>query len=371
MAAKKKEIKFATIEELLLDPLNPRLGRHNRGDEVAQERVRELVDKWSLEELAVSFLESGFWPQEAVVVVLETHYGAQRKIVVEGNRRIAAIMKLRDLADGTLRPSGEWAKILASAEPGQVDALCKDIPYIELASRKDVQAYLGFRHVSGIKEWRPAEKAEFIAALIEGEGLGYETVRRRIGSKADAVRRHYITFSMLRQMEQLEDIYLEKVEEKFSVLYLSLRTKGSQRYLAIDIHADPAKAREPVLSENFQKLVNYAKWLFGDRSSEPLFTDSRMVDRFGKILESPKGIEYLERTKRPVFEVAYRKAGGDETEVAEHLETAADELELALSTVHHHTASKRVAEAAQRLLTDVEALRKHFPTGGGTPRGSR
>ena len=81
---------------------------------------------------------------------------------------------------------------------------------------------------------------------------------------------------MLRQMEQLEGINVEAVEDKFSVLYLSLRTRGAQQYLHIDIHAEPDKAKEPVLSENFDKLVNDVRWLFGDQRSPPLFTDSRL-----------------------------------------------------------------------------------------------
>ena len=360
--AKKKEVLYTKADDLFLDPLNPRFGRNNRGPSVTQDRVRELVDGWELEELALSFLENGFWPQEALVVVVEPLYGQPRKVVLEGNRRLAALKKLADIAAGKLKPSGQWIEIAASAKPGQIIELCKDIPYLELPSRAEVQSYLGFRHVSGIKEWKPAEKAEFITHLIEDEHLGYESVRRRIGSKTDAVRRHYITFCMLRQMENLEGINLEAVEKKFSVLYLSLRTKGSQGYLKIDIHADPDKAKEPVLKENFEKLIHYARWLFGDQDSLPLFTDSRMVDRFGKVLESPKAVDYLEKTRKPSLEVAYRKAGGDETELAEHLETAADEIELALSTIHHHTDSTRIKEGAHRLIKDVDVLRKHFET---------
>ena len=69
------EIKYTSIDELFVDPLNPRLGRANTGANVSQEKVLELMQDWTLDELAVSFLESGFWPQEAVLVVEETLYG--------------------------------------------------------------------------------------------------------------------------------------------------------------------------------------------------------------------------------------------------------------------------------------------------------
>lgn len=67
-------------------------------------------------------------------------------------------------------------------------------------SRRDVQAYLGFRHVTAIKQWAPAEKAFFITFLIEEEGLSYEKVMRQIGSNTPTVSRQYIAYCMLRQI---------------------------------------------------------------------------------------------------------------------------------------------------------------------------
>ena len=57
-----KELKFADLNVLYLDPTNPRLGRNNTGRTVEQSRVLDLMQDWTLEELAVSFLEAGaFW----------------------------------------------------------------------------------------------------------------------------------------------------------------------------------------------------------------------------------------------------------------------------------------------------------------------
>lgn len=49
-----REIKFAGIDDLMLDPTNLRLGCHNVGRNVPQGRVLELMQDWALEELAVS-----------------------------------------------------------------------------------------------------------------------------------------------------------------------------------------------------------------------------------------------------------------------------------------------------------------------------
>jgi ParB-like chromosome segregation protein Spo0J len=241
--AVQNKIDYAKLKDLWLDPTNPRLGRHNTSRHMTQDAVLEIMNDWSLEELASSFLESGFWPQEALLVVEELLGGQTRKVVVEGNRRLAALKMLKLAFDG--HPDSKlWRELVARRK--EPEKLFLEIPYILINSRKDVVAFLGFRHVTGIKEWNPAEKAEYIADLIEEHKMSYDEVRKKIGSKTDTVRRNYISYRLLLQMEGEDDIDLERVEDKFSVLYLSLRSLGVQRYLQIDIQAEPSHAKRPV-----------------------------------------------------------------------------------------------------------------------------
>jgi hypothetical protein len=346
------EIKYAEVDDLLLDPLNPRLGRGNTGPNVKQSKILDLMKDWTLDELAVSFLESGFWPQEAVIAVREQLYGKPSLVVIEGNRRLAALKLLQDALAGTVKDR-KWREIVADAAPPQ--ALFRRVPYIEVDSRDDVEAFLGFRHVTGIKEWKPAEKAEYIAKLIE-RGATYREVMRKIGSKTPTVRQNYISYRLLLQMEGVEDVATDEVEERFSVLFLSLRTEGVRRYLHIDIEAEPAQARNPVPRTHLKQLANFALWLFGTDTKIPVVRDSRQVDQFGQILLSNKAVEYLERTPRPSFEVAYQLAGGDEPEVIRLIEAAADNIEAALSRAHRYARSKKLRAAAKRLGEDALQL---------------
>ncbi len=353
------ELKHAKLDELYLDPMNVRLGRNNTGRDVTQEQVLQLMVDWKLDELAVSFLEGGgFWTHEALLVTKEKLYGQQRLVVVEGNRRLATLKFLRKALDGEKTPR-KLAETAQKAKPPK-DLFTK-IPYIMVGSREEIESFLGFRHVTGIKDWKPAEKAEFIARLIDDGGMKYEQVRRKIGSKTHTVRQNYISYRLLLQIEDHFDIPEDKFQERFSVMYLSLRTNGVQKYIQIDIHADPKAAKKPVPQSQLKALGNFALWLFGDGKRLPIFSDSRQVDNFGRILESKEAVEYLKRTEEPSFEVALRISGGDEPEILKLIEKAADNVELALTRTHLYKKSKKIQSAVKRLGADANQLLDIFP----------
>jgi len=314
---------------------------------------------WTLDELATSFVESGFWAQEALIATKELLDGEERLVVIEGNRRLAALKKLKDAVEGNATER-KWKEIAADSNL-PADFFDK-IPYIEVTDRKAVSAFLGFRHVTGIKEWEPAEKAQFIAYLIEDENLTYEQVMRKIGSKTPTVRSHYIAYKLLLQMEDTSgEIAIDKIEDKFSVLYLSLRTAGVQSYLGIDIKAPPQDAAHPVPKDKEENLIRYARWMFGDHKTPPLFSDSRNIDKFGKVLQSADAVSYLEESDSPNFDFAMKKAGEDTEETYSLLTQAADNLEIAFSTLHMHTESPVVEKAAKRLGLHLVHLTSMFP----------
>ena len=354
------KLKFASIDELYLDPMNPRLGRQNTGRDTPQKKILELMRTWTLEELALSYLESGgFWTHEALLVVEEELYGKPRLIVVEGNRRLAALKYLHDAYQG--QASRKWRTISESAEPPP--DLFSKVPYIFVDSREEIQAFLGFRHVTGVKQWGADEKAGFIAKLIDEQGLTYEQVMRKIGSKTPAVRRHYISYRLLLQIEDtVEDIDPEDFGNRFAILYMSIDTEGARKYLQIDMMAEPEAARKPVPEDQLQNLANFARWLFGTKDNKsPLVTDTRQVSDFGKILESKEAVRYLEKTSNPQFDVALRIAGGDEAEIIRYVEEAASYLELALTRAHFFKNSTPLQKAIHRLGTDVLQLFTIFP----------
>lgn len=351
------DIEYTDLDELALDPENPRLGRYVHQKELTQPEILKEMSKQTLDEIAISFLESGFWPHEAVLCVRDTIEGEEKLVVVEGNRRLGALIMLKDAFEGNAF-SRRWDNIIAD-RPHPKELFTR-IPFIELKKREEVDAFLGFRHVTGIKEWAPAEKAQFITYLINKRGMSYVDVMRKIGSKTEAVRRNYIAYSMLLQMEDTEDIAVDRVEDKFSVLFLSLREAGVRSFLNVNIEAEPDEAKTPIDADHIGKLVEYARWLFGDDTDEPFVTDSRQVGRFGIVLASADALNYVRSVRRPSLEKAYKLAGGEEAEIIDLIEQAAFNIEEALSSIHLYRDVERIQKGVDRLLKDSDQLAKTF-----------
>jgi hypothetical protein len=352
-----REIEFAHIDDLLLDPRNPRLGRRVIDRLLPQSEILELVRVWDLEELAVSFIESGFWPQEAVIAVRDPEVDLDHLVVAEGNRRLGALKLLQNAVAGSPR-SRKWAEL---GEQVVENALFERIPYLLADSRDDIRKFLGFRHVTGIKEWAPAEKAQYIASLIDS-GMSYQEVMRAIGSKTPTVRRNYIAYNILRQLDDLEDADVDKVEDRFSVLFLALREHGVQEFLDVDPNAEPHEAREPVAGEEYlRNLEHFIRWVFGTQEVPPLFSDSRYMTKFAKILESTEAVEYLKTARSPSIATAAARAGADTDDLVARLAAATDELEQSLSTVHLYVEDDSVRLAVARLTRGFDALLNSFP----------
>ena len=355
------KLQYAILDDLYLDAQNPRLDHHQMNANLSQEEILEMMNDWVLDELAISYLESGFWTHEALLVVKEPLDGEQRLVVVEGNRRLAALIYLRRAINGE-KVTKKWSLLVEGREIQE--KLFNEIPYIQIDSRQEIEAFLGFHHdATGIKQWSLEQKAQYITKLIDERGMSYEDVKRKIGSKATStIQRYYLAQRLLLQMEAcLEDFSVEDAEGRFSILFLSLRMPSVQKYLGIDISTDSKVVQTPVPKTCLDSLANFALWLFGSQQHPPLFTDSRYLDNFGRILENPESIQYLENSKRPNFNYAFQLAGGDESEIISLINSAGDNIAIALSHIHHYKDSPEMQRAVKRLAVDCKELLDRSP----------
>lgn len=355
------ELQYATLNEFYLDAENPRLSRHDVNADSSQEEILEIMNRWDICELAASYLENGFWTHEALLVLKEELNGQHRLVVVDGNRRLAALIYLHRAMNGE-NVSKKWYRLIGDTKIPQ--KIFNYIPYILIDSRQEVEAFLGFHHnATGIKHWFPEQKAQYITQLIDECGMKYEEVVRKIGNNVShTIQEYYISCRLLLQMEEcLEDFSLKDTEFRFGILYLSLRIPSVQKYLGIDMSSDPQVVQIPVPKTHLNALGNFARWLFGNQQQAPLFTDSRCLDDFGMILKSPEATRYLEDNKNPRFDYARQLSPAGEAYAAELLREASANIQNTLMSVHHYKDSQAVQSAAERLAITVKELLDQYP----------
>src|SRR5690348_13447143 len=159
---KKIAVKY---DRLVLDPNNPRFitrkedqiaEEHFLEQELAQITVGKLCpedkDYYRIEELANSIRQNGWLPVDYIFVRKLTGHD-KYYVVLEGNRRVAAIRRLmKDSGtEPSLKSSLESIEVMEVLDSGSPEELKKKITYL-----------LGVRHHGSLKKWTPFAQAHNI-----------------------------------------------------------------------------------------------------------------------------------------------------------------------------------------------------------------
>ena len=344
--------------ELRLDPQNPRLRRDERG--AGRERLLEvMVERFKLEELAESIVTSGFIEFDPIIAFREDDTSVT---VLEGNRRLA-VLKL--LLNPQLAPTAKqrvWQRLSNRVRPEQRNRI-ETLKVLLFPDRKAgaVRAYIGFRHVTGVLQWSPLEKANYIADLLDNENWTYSEIANRLGSYPKHVERHYVAHQIVLQAADEEIEGAESMRDAFGVLMRALQAPGVREYLGVNYPGQPAASETPVPPTNVTKLRFFVKWTFGTKSTLPVLRDSRHLTKWGKILASSEAESYLRRAPVPDFDRAWLKSGGQAESVSDSLYTAADRLEESVPLVSEHADDDDVASAVRECARFLQQILSYFP----------
>src|SRR5262249_49337914 len=126
-------IQPVNVRQLSLDPQNPRLPESLQGGKQT-EILAFFFENGALEELAQSYLDNGFFEHEPLIVQRHRKKD-ERRTVLEGNRRLAALMILHGF---------EEAEDLSFAGIQATKRKLKDlseIPCYEISSREEVHSF--------------------------------------------------------------------------------------------------------------------------------------------------------------------------------------------------------------------------------------
>jgi hypothetical protein len=314
--------------DILLDPYNPRLSSDEKGAS-QPDLMRILIEKFKIEELADSIIATGYRPFDPLIGY--DHKG--RVTVLEGNRRVAAVKLLLNPELAPDKYLTRWRQ-LSRKLPADFRKQMEELTLTVYPRRDDadVTAYIGFRHVTGVLPWPAYEKAGFIAQMID-RGETYDSIADRLGSYPSHVERHYVAYQLVQQAENEDIPGAENMSKFFGVLLRALQSPDISNFLGVKFPKNPRKSRRPVPKNKLAALIEFVRWTFGTSENERVLPDSRQLTKWGTILHSPVAVRYLRSARKPDFERAWFKTGGQTETLVESLHAAADRLEESLPLI--------------------------------------
>lgn len=345
------------VEDLHLDPENPRLPIRLKN---AHEKdvLNWMLSDATLVDLMASIAENGFFNGEPILIV-ELH---GKHIVVEGNRRLASIKllanpELASESPKTIRAISEMA-IAKNNIPNEIWVYkCVD--------RNEIQNYLGFRHVSGVKQWPLISKARYLYDLFQKKNRFdygvYKEIARETGSKGNYVRRlliGYQAFQIIRTRNWygMGD-YLN--EESFDLSLISDVLNSQSivaEYVGIDVNKE--NPFDNIKDENFERLT---KWLYQvTENGRTRIGDNRNLRLLNKILQNESAKKAFIEDGKSITESAELTDLSDEN-IRYYLNEANSNLNEAQRLIHKAKApTKKDEELLEDIINSAEIMASHI-----------
>jgi len=344
-------LKSVPVSNLAFDPRNPRLPAHVDGED-DQDVLDWMLADAGLVELMGSIATKGFFPAEPLLVTPAPN--GTSYWVLEGNRRLASVLLLLDPERAPRRKRA----VAEMAEDVQSRAQLEHLPCAVFADRSEVLDYLGYRHITGIKQWEPAAKARYLDSLyvehLPDAGADvYRYIARLIGSRSDYVMR---LLGALRLFEIVVDeqssLGLHDEDVSFSLLTLSLNYSSIVSFLGLD-----ALTQETFANVDRSALLKLASWLFFERPeiSRTQLGESRNMKLLAAAVDHAEGLAALDRGETVEEAATATFDAGDL--LARALRSARERLIAAQNLVHRADASELVLNALDEIDDLVDQIR--------------
>lgn len=322
------------LSELLLDPNNPRFAE--LGEEIdqvpesrfAEPKVQQVAfdkmkaAKFNVTELRDTIKELGFLPMDRLVVRpwRANNTDEKRYVVIEGNRRVSALKWLLELHESGKETFTE--RQLSSFKTFEV-LLLDDL----LAPQTARWILPGLRHVSGIKEWGPYQKARMVFELRQ-TGKTAQEVAQSLGLSTREANQLWRAYLALEQMGTNEE-YGEYAEPRlYSYFEEVFRRPNVREWLGWD--DDQQKF------VNDKELREFYGWMKGEKDDDgelgnPKLPEARSVRDLSKILEDTKALNIFRSTEGTLTHALARMEADHQIEFAPTV-SMCDSVLRALST---------------------------------------
>ena len=276
------------LRSLRLDRDNPRLPADLRNRSQSDLAVHLELGFDALT-VAESIASHGYFDSEPLIVIADDSATDESWIVVEGNRRLTALL---GLADAEVRSQfanpAPWDELAARAAVTPSDL----IPVVVVQDRAAATPIVGFRHISGILQWQPYAQARYIARLVDEEGMDYAAVAKMVGVDRTKVCNLYRDQAIAKQAGTL-GIETGPLEQSFSLLTVAMSTTKLRDHIGAPLGSKTVPGVDPIPDEKSGPLQELVTWIFGDGETEPVIGESREISKLGNVVAEPIGLKAL------------------------------------------------------------------------------
>ena len=354
------EISPMKVSDLTFDLKNPRLPEFDLTDNATEtEVIKVLWEAMDVKELVMSIAASGFFSHEPLVVAQENG----KNVVIEGNRRLAAV---KVLLNSTL---AEELKADLPAIAKDAKKALQELPTMR-GTHKDAWRYLGFKHVNGPAKWSSYAKSLYIAEVHRNFGIELENIAKQIGDTHRTVQRLFRGLMVIEQAERMKVFHREdrwRNHFSFSHLYTGIGYDGISAFIGLRPETD--EDPKPVPSDKKNELGELCRWMYGSKKEEipPVIeTQNPHLRWLDSVVGNKEAVAAL-RDGQPLAN-AYEASRPSSSVFEESLLASKRELQRAhsmLSTGYNGSEELlRIAGSVASLADDLyeEMERKHKPS---------
>jgi len=177
-------------------------------------RLIEQNKQYQLAELKRSILINGYVPMERIIVIPYEHKRGCY-LIVEGNRRIAALKSLlQEQKEGVIDLTDFQIKQFST-----IPAAILNAPKDQISKAQRV--IMGIRHVAGPKQWGAYQQAQLIVELFEAEAQDFQSIAAHLCLTPSEVSRRYRAMKALGTMEA-DELYADRSDFEQYLLFNEL-----------------------------------------------------------------------------------------------------------------------------------------------------
>jgi hypothetical protein len=290
--ALKTTVRRVRLADLVPDRKNPRFPPEEREDLGSDDEIFEyLADSFDALPLAESIALHGYFASEPMIITEE----AGDLVVLEGNRRLTA---LYGLAREDLRERFDDREAWSEAAQKADVSLDFEVPTLEAEVREDADAVIGFRHIGSVLAWKPIQRAQFLAYLIDDREESFLEAADSVGEEESVVRLLYRNQGIItcaREMDRPEVAL--RATKRFGIFTAALNRVALREHVGAKPISDVEERVPQIQEDDLPHLVELSSWLFGSNGDQRVITESRQITLLATVVADDQALEELRRTR--------------------------------------------------------------------------